>query len=65
MKVELTDKEMEYLQNKVFCDWKRAEIDTWSIGPLKLKGKIVKIIKAEEKWYRELYEKLGGELWRK
>ena len=65
MKIELTDNDTEYLQDKVFWDWKRAEIDTWSIGPLKLKGKIAKTIKTEEKWYRELYKKLGGEIWKK
>ena len=63
--MELTKDELEYLADKVFWDWKRAEIDLWSIGPLHIKGKLAKKIKEEEKWYRDLYVKLGGEIWRK
>lgn len=65
MKVELTEKEADYLADKTFWDWKRAEIDVWSIGPLHIKGKLAKIIKKEEKWYRDLYVKLGGEIWKR
>ena len=49
MKIELTDAEADYLADKTFWDWKRAEIDAWSIGPLHIKGKLAKIIKKEEK----------------
>lgn len=65
MKIELTENEADYLADKTFWDWKRAEIDLWSIEPLHIKGKLAKKIKEEEKWYKNLYLKLGGEEWKR
>ena len=31
MKIDLTEEEADYLADKTFWDWKRAEIDTWAI----------------------------------
>lgn len=59
MKIELSETECDYLADKTFWDWKRAEIDVWSI-PLLFKDnkKAAKKIKEVEKFYRDLYEKL-------
>lgn len=59
MKIELSETECDYLADKAFWDWKRAEIDVWSI-PLLFKGnkKAAKKIKETEKFYKDLYEKL-------
>lgn len=61
MKIELTEDEANYLADKIFWDWKRAEIDVWQIKMVKMpKGRAKKIL-ANEAWYKNLYHKLGGE----
>lgn len=60
MKIELTKDEMNYLADKVFWDWKRAEIDVWQIKIFNPPKKRAKQILANEAWYRKLYIKLGG-----
>ena len=59
MKIELNEMECDYLADKAFWDWKRAEIDVWGI-PLLFKGnkKAAKGIKEAEKFYKDLYKKL-------
>ena len=59
MKIELSDDERDYLADKVFWDWKRAEVDVISI-PLLFKGnkKAAKKIREVEKFYKDLYNKL-------
>lgn len=59
MKIELSDYERDYLADKTFWDWKRAEIDVMSI-PLFFKSnkKAAKKIREIEKFYRDLYNKL-------
>lgn len=59
MKIELSDDERYYLADKVFWDWKRAEIDVMSIPLLfRHNKKAAKKIRAVEKFYRDLYDKL-------
>lgn len=59
MKIELSDNERDYLADKVFWDWKRAEIDVMSIPLLfKCNKKADKKIRAVEKFYKDLYNKL-------
>lgn len=61
MRIELTEDEANYLANKTFWDWKRAEIDVWQIKMVKMpKGRVKKIL-ANEAWYKNLYHKLGEE----
>ena len=63
MKIELTEDEANYLANKIFWDWKQAEIDVRQIKLVKMsmpKGRVKKIL-ANEAWYKKLYHKLGGE----
>lgn len=60
MKIELTKDEANYLADKTFWDWKRAEIDVWQIKMVKLPKRRVKKILANEAWYKNLYLKLGG-----
>lgn len=57
--VKLSDYERDYLADKTFWDWKRAEVDVMSI-PLLFKGnkKAAKKIREVEKFYRDLYNKL-------
>lgn len=59
MKVKLSDDEREYLADKTFWDWKRAEADVLSI-PLLFKDnkKATKKILEAEKFYKDLYNKL-------
>lgn len=58
--MKLTKDEKEYLADKVFWDWKRAEIDVWQIKMVKMPKKRAKQILANEAWYKKLYLKLGG-----
>lgn len=58
--MNLTKDEKEYLADKVFWDWKRAEIDVWQTKMFTLPEKRVKRILADEAWYKNLYLKLGG-----
>ena len=60
MKIDLTEEEADYLADKTFWDWKRAEIDTWAIDIRPCPKEAIKRVKATEKWYRDLYCKLGG-----
>lgn len=60
MKIELTEDEANYLADKTFWDWKRAEIDVWQIKLFNLPKKRAKKILANEAWYKNLYLKLGG-----
>ena len=58
-KIALTDDERDYLADKAFWDWKRAETDVMTI-PLLFKGnkKVAKRIRDAEKFYKDLYGKL-------
>lgn len=58
-KIALTDDERDYLADKAFWDWKRAEVDVMSI-PLLFKDnkKAAKKILEVEKFYKDLYNKL-------
>lgn len=63
MKIELTKKEAEYLSDAPFWDWKRAELDLEFEKLLlgnnkKALKKAHKYHASQEKFYRELYEKL-------
>lgn len=57
--MNLTEREREYLADKVFWDWKRAEVDTWlvSLHPEAKKG-----IEKANNFYKNLYMRLeeGG-----
>lgn len=57
--MRLTKDEKDYLADKVFWDWKRAEIDTWSASFLGAdKGEAKRV----EDFYKNLYKKLGGKV---
>lgn len=58
--MRLTKDEKEYLADKVFWDWKRAEIDVWQTKMIKMPKERAKKILANETWYKNLYLKLGG-----
>lgn len=58
--MNLTKDEKEYLADKVFWDWKRAEIDVWQTKMFKMPKERAKKILANEAWYKNLYLKLGG-----
>jgi TRAP-type C4-dicarboxylate transport system substrate-binding protein len=60
--VKLSDHERDYLADKTFWDWKRAEIDVMSI-PLLFKDnkKAAKKIREVEKFYKDLYKRLSLE----
>jgi hypothetical protein len=63
MKIELTKKEADYLSNAPFWDWKRAELDLkfeefWIGDNKKALKKVREYHAGQEKFYRELYEKL-------
>ena len=62
MKIELSKAERDYLADKTFWDWKRAEIDVMSI-PVLFKGnkKAAEKILAVEKFYKNLYKRLSLE----
>lgn len=63
MKIELSRDEMDYLADKTFWDWKRAELDVWSIKMFdNIPKRRAKQIISEEQWYKNLYHKLGGEI---
>lgn len=55
MKIDLTEREREYLADKVFWDWKRAEVDTWLI-PLHPEAKDG--IEEANNFYKNLYMRL-------
>lgn len=58
MKVELSDSEREYLADKIFWDWKHAEIAVLAISLQKNNEKAIKRIREEEKRLRNFYERL-------
>ncbi len=67
MRVNLTKREAEYLRSAPFWDWKRAELDIqfekiWLGDNKKELKKAHKANAKEEKFYRNLYEKLGGKV---
>ena len=67
MKVNLTKREAEYLRSAPFWDWKRVEIDiqfeeVWLGDNKKELKKVHKANARGEKFYRVLYEKLGGKV---
>ena len=67
MKIDLTRKELEYLQDRPFWVWKRTELDAkiaeiWVGGKEKLKKSDVRAYRKAEKWYKDLYIKLGGKV---
>lgn len=57
---KLSDDEREYLADKTFWDWKRAEIDA-RLARYEGTEKAKEFWNSEEKFYHELYDKLKGE----
>lgn len=57
MKIELSNGERDYLADKTFWDWKRAEVDVWSARNYGNKES-KEYFDSWEKFYRELYNKL-------
>lgn len=57
---KLSDDEREYLADKTFWDWKRAEIDA-RLARHEGTEKAKEFWNSEEKFYHELYDKLKGE----
>lgn len=55
MKIDLTEREREYLANKVFWDWKYAEIDTWLVH---LHPEAKEGIEKANNFYKNLYMRL-------
>lgn len=62
MKVNLSKKERELLQGKVFWEWKYAEIDLWSTRAFSNDPARLSLIEKNEEFYRRLYVKLGGRI---
>lgn len=59
MKIELNNIERSFLADKTFWEWKRAEIDLWSIPLLfSHNKKVAKKIREQERFYKKLYKKL-------
>lgn len=59
MKIELSDDERDYLADKTFWDWKRAEIDVMCTKAPWIENKEAKKYFAEqEKFYKDLYNRL-------
>lgn len=59
MKIELSDDERDYLADKTFWDWKRAEIDVMCTKAPWIENEEAKEYFAEqEKFYKDLYNKL-------
>lgn len=67
MIVHLTKEEAEYLSEKPFWDWKRAELDNYTIRVLSgnQRGYGSQTMIRKEKFYYDLYKKLGGKIKRK
>lgn len=67
MIVHLTEKEAEYLRDKSFWDWKRAELDNHIIRTLagNRKGYGTQSMIRKEKFYYDLYKRLGGKIEKK
>lgn len=64
MRVDLTKEEAEYLMDKPFWDWKKAELDVYTTRILTgdKKGRPAQSLIRRERFYYDLYKKLGGEL---
>lgn len=62
MIIHLTEEEAEYLRDRPFWDWKRAELDNYTIRILagNRKGQGTQSMIRKEKFYHDLYKKLGG-----
>ena len=59
MKIELSDDERDYLADKTFWDWKRAEIDVMFVkDPRIASDKVRRYWAEQEKFYKDLYNKL-------
>lgn len=59
MKIELSDDERGYLADKTFWDWKRAEVDVMFVkDPRIASDKVRKYWAEQEKFYKDLYNKL-------
>lgn len=59
---KLSDDEREYLADKTFWDWKRAEIDAMLVKDPRIGSeKARKYWVEQERFYHELYDKLKGE----
>lgn len=57
--IALTDDERDYLADKAFWDWKRAEIDVLFVKDPRIGNKGARKFWAEqEKFYKDLYNKL-------
>lgn len=60
--VELSGYERDYLADKTFWDWKRAEIDVMFVKDPRIgSDKAREYWVEQEKFYHELYDKLKGE----
>lgn len=58
-KIALTDDERDYLADKTFWDWKRAEVDVmYTKAPSILNEEAKKYFAEQEKFYKDLYNKL-------
>lgn len=58
-KIALTDDERDYLADKTFWDWKRAEVDVMFVrDPRIASDKARKYWAEQEKFYKDLYNKL-------
>ena len=57
---KLSDDERDYLADKTFWDWKRAEIDA-RLARYEGTEEAKEFWNSEEKFYHELYDKLKGE----
>lgn len=66
MNIDLTKKELEYLRHRPFFDWQYAQIDTMTAelqaSRKDAKSLNIKAFKKAEKWYKDLYIKLGGKV---
>lgn len=59
MKIELSDDERDYLADKTFWDWKRAEVDVMCTrAPWIENEEAKKYFAGQEKFYKDLYNKL-------
>lgn len=61
-KITLTNDERDYLADKTFWDWKRAEVDAMCVkAPWVANEKAREYFAEQEKFYKDLYNKLNGE----
>lgn len=55
MKIDLTEREREYLADRAFWDWKYAEIDTWLVH---IHPETKDKVEETNNFYKNLYTKL-------